>query len=136
MNEVAHRRKLCGQDDRASEIQSMLSVIASDAAPANEFYVSADVGHLDVVEEEMAGSGQIFHPHFEPYSCDPNIDEIRFIGEYSPISVQAASMHLEQQEQEQKQEQEQSLPTATGTITDARAAHKHAYAHAYAHTNL
>jgi len=44
----------------------MLSVIASDAAPANEFYVSADVGHLDVVEEEMAGSGRIFHPHFEP----------------------------------------------------------------------
>ena len=66
MNEVAHRRKLCGQDDRASEIQSMLSVISSDAAPANEFYVSADVGHLDVVEEEMAGSGRIFHPHFEP----------------------------------------------------------------------
>ena len=114
MNEVAHRRKLCGRDDRASEIQSMLSVSARDAAPANEIHVSADVGHLDVVEEEMAGSGRISHPLSEPHSCDPNIDGIIFRGDERAISVQAASMHLEKEEEEEKKEEEEEEEEEVG----------------------
>ena len=114
MNEVAHRRKLCGRDDRASEIQSMLSVSARDAAPANEIHVSADVGYLDVVEEEMAGSGRISHPLSEPHSCDPNIDGIKFRGDERAISVQAANMHLEKEEEEEKKEEEEEEEEEVG----------------------
>ena len=114
MNEVAHRRKLCGRDDRASEIQSMLSVSARDAAPANEIHVSADVGHLDVVEEEMAGSGRISHPLSEPHSCDPTIDGIIFRGDERAISVQAANMHLEKEEEEEKKEEEEEEEEEVG----------------------
>jgi len=120
INEVAHRHKLRGRHDQASEIQSMLSVSASDAAkvqnlreraqsaelsrtkalqdnedlgktalepneqfirpnrdeqreksgrgtqsdedPRNAMYASAGVGHLEILEEQIAGSGPIFRP--------------------------------------------------------------------------